>query len=468
MEKIKDVDTVKQMAKKINIIMCGLVRDIADHFLSSFSILDQISEYFNEVFIIVLENDSVDSTKQLLTNWLNNIEANKKVKRHVIFLESLMPKYKYRTARLAHCRNIILDYIFDNNLNEKYDYLFNCDLDDVFWKLNINSVFSCFQYDQNLWDCMGCINANPNRIYYDGWALRLNDKVYDKNLFCKKLYSSKFIRLGYLKKMLTELNSLCKNNNLIEVMSCFNGFAIYKIKSLENCRYSNNCVCKNLNCEECEHINFHNEMLLKNSAKIFINTNFIVYKNPNFNNYRHRTKIYKYAKTYYDFLKNQINKLDRNDKSINEFIMYDDSNVCLIFGDPDVFSVFDINKFSNKKNIILSRYQENDILLKNLKISHLFINYTEYFLIDKIFNLSDNKILDGCIIIFYNIIIESEDLTIDNLNRSILGFRAFYEFLTINDVEFEQIHLFNTFDSIDSTKFLIFKILKNNYNNKHY
>ena len=65
----------------------------------------------------------------------------------------------------------------------------------------------------------------------------------------------------------------------IPVTSAFNGMGIYKISKIKNCKYegfTRKCTCKNYNVigkcrfDTVDHASFHEDMIKKNNAKIFI------------------------------------------------------------------------------------------------------------------------------------------------------------------------------------------------------
>ena len=60
---------------------------------------------------------------------------------------------------------------------------------------------------------------------------------------------------------------------LIPVNSAFGGIAIYKIKSIQECRYNGLYDDEG---EKCEHVDF-NECIRSKGGKIFINSSFLTY-----------------------------------------------------------------------------------------------------------------------------------------------------------------------------------------------
>ena len=296
MKEIYHFEKAKQIMSNLNIIIYGTIRDIEKHFLNSFSNIDILTHYFNQVYIIILENDSNDNTRNLLIEWYQSKHYSN-IKKHIFLLDHLDEKYPLRAHRLAYCRNIILQHIEEININNNYQYAFHCDLDDRFWSIDFDSICNCFQYDLNDWDMMSCINKNYQ--YYDFWALRCKNTWFNKNIF-----SCESNNIPYESKT-GEFCSFLKKNKLISVDSAFNGLGIYKLSSMKNCYYSASYQCskchnKNRGCmEDNDHIGLHKQMKEK-SAKLFINTNLVL------------TYLPDYTMTYNEFI---INLEKKNTKS---------------------------------------------------------------------------------------------------------------------------------------------------------
>ena len=276
MKEIMKINDVSIKMLKMDVIIYGTIRDIENEFNTSFLNIDIITELFNEVFIIIFENDSSDNTRKLLEKWC--IIQSPKVKKHIILKNDLEKLYPLRAHRLAYCRNYILNYIVDNNLHHKYEYAIHCDLDDTFWSVDFESIKTCFQYDSNEWDVMTCVNKN--RKYYDFWALRCETSWFNINIF-----SCDANGVDYNTKI-DGFEALIKNTNgPIPTRSSFNGLGIYKLKSLINCRYNADYECKKCNnvkrgCwEDNDHIGLHHQMV-NNNCKIFINNKMYIQTRP--------------------------------------------------------------------------------------------------------------------------------------------------------------------------------------------
>ena len=138
-------------------------------------------------------------------------------------------------------------------------------------------------------------------------ALSLDPLVYS----CWHWNNPDFVMNKLSQLLNTRLNHLHKDD-LLECMSAFNGFGMYRLSKLDNCAYNgmldinlfdntvmndninalNSNVCNavkivplasspfnNMGKSDCEHRNFHSQMILKNNAKIRISPLYVFKSN---------------------------------------------------------------------------------------------------------------------------------------------------------------------------------------------
>ena len=101
----------------VNMVICGCARDNGKYLPDVLKKINEITKLCNKYYIIIYENDSKDNTLELLT------EFNKKHKDkcHIISENNIDKIYPKRTHRLGYTRNKILDYIEQNEFNDKYN-----------------------------------------------------------------------------------------------------------------------------------------------------------------------------------------------------------------------------------------------------------------------------------------------------------------------------------------------------------
>jgi hypothetical protein len=481
MFEVINLNESKNLAKSLNVIIYGTIRDIEEHFIKSFTNIDLLSNFFNNVFIIIFENDSRDNTRNLLNNWVSYKNPNSpNITKVLILEENLNNIFPLRAHRLAYCRNKILNYIFDHNLDTNYQYAIHCDLDDRFWSLDYDSIFNCFQYDLNSWDGMFPINTNYS--YYDFWALRCNETWYNKNIFCCEINNNENCK--EFENHTSELSEFLINNKnkLISVDSAFNGIGIYKLSSLKNARYSANYECKKCygkssGCyEDNDHIGLHKSMVF-NNHKLFINTKMILENKKN------------NAMSYSNFIIN-IKNIPNIKKNILKYVLYgkiiETTSLWLNFSEKmgiyeNTLSNFNSNKifsFCNSDNELYSdklindnvtKYIGNlsknlyDFIIKNNNelISFIHIDFNNYHDTKKLFEKLYKIINNGCIIVINKFI---------NFNGYLLNdLHAFYEFVQMYDIVFHYIGIncdFSLTNINDGDTNVAIKIINNPYLSK--
>jgi hypothetical protein len=242
--------------KQYNVIFAGTVRNVEKYIQKSLTHIEKCGKKFNDYAVIIYENDSADSTRQIL-------EENKKVNYHYIFENDI--KEPMRAVRIANGRNKILDKMREINEGNYYDYLIVLDLDDINESGRfIDSIETCFKHSG--WDVL---TGNQTGRYYDLWALRKKgDMEYD----CWEMVSKNSSDPNATYKYVESKFKTYPPGELLEVDSAFGGAAIYKISSIpESCRYFGMDAAR---IERCEHVGFH-KCLKDHGKTIHINTSFL-------------------------------------------------------------------------------------------------------------------------------------------------------------------------------------------------
>ena len=222
-----------------SVVIVGTAKNVEQYLPVIMKKMEDITLLFNRWYIIIYENDSTDNTLKVLQDWgMAMVISEKGIKGP-------------RTHVLANARNILLEEALKLNT----EYIMIMDMDDKNLKLTNEGILSSLNSSED-WAVMG---ANQEGQYYDLWALRTFDDwtpcdVWnDKN--CKQDYKDIPI-----------------DSPLIEVKSCFGGFAIYKTKYLNNCKYDG--ISNKIKDEKCEHVSL-NECIIHNGGKIYINPKMI-------------------------------------------------------------------------------------------------------------------------------------------------------------------------------------------------
>ena len=150
------------MLNNKKILITGVIRDGEKKLAAEIARLKKAFSDFEQIYWFIVESDSDDKTVEILSSI-----ANSDQKFEFISLGRLADKIKYRTERIAHCRNLYLKKIKNDEVYQDIDYVVVADLDGVNNALTQEAVKSCF----NRTDWSVC-TANQSANYYDIWALR--------------------------------------------------------------------------------------------------------------------------------------------------------------------------------------------------------------------------------------------------------------------------------------------------------
>lgn len=234
-----------------NVVIVGCARNIDKYLDKTKNKLLMLKSLFIQSRIIIYENDSDDTTLDILKKWEEEKLIELITEKNVIGI---------RTERLAHGRNILYKEAIKND----FDLYIVIDLDDVILDLSEDGIKSCFEMKED-W---GMVGANQKGLYYDLWALRTFDDWMPFDCYgdCFKTEADEDFCVK------SRFRNISQNTEPINVKSCFGGFGIYKKKYIHDCSYGTGLYHNNLGV--CEHVNF-NEGVVKNGGKIYINPKLI-------------------------------------------------------------------------------------------------------------------------------------------------------------------------------------------------
>jgi hypothetical protein len=205
-----------------HIALCFCVRNCEPYLKGVFRNIDDLRDRLNKTkitCIFVYDNCTDNSGKLLLSYKQNNQNV------HVEHLENT---HSYRTCRIANARNKCLDILY-NLQDVTYHLMIDSD-DKGSSKWNTDVIIKYLQDYDGDWDCM----SFNRKSYYDKWALLFDDFKHDCWGFANRKDSFRVVNV-----METEIVKKLKNSqsDSIEVMSAFNGFAIYKTKRFVGFNY---------------------------------------------------------------------------------------------------------------------------------------------------------------------------------------------------------------------------------------
>lgn len=247
--------------------ICGTVRNCGQYLDKIFGNMAKISSLFEDYTVILYYDNSTDNTLQKLREYQ---QKNPKITLHV----NTEPMLQYRTHRIAKGRNKCLEIMRQKYDDYEYFIMMDCD-DRCAYNIKLNLLKNYLL--RNDWDSL---SFNHPAGYYDGWALSKRPFV----LSCHH-----FNDIGMGMRFIEKIIKNTPRHALIECLSAFNGFAIYRKNKFDNCCYDgtfrldyipkvlineNIFIAGNINMsqnkEDCEHRFFHMTAVIKNNARIRI------------------------------------------------------------------------------------------------------------------------------------------------------------------------------------------------------
>jgi hypothetical protein len=268
----------------MNCCFCGPVKNCGPYLLKVFENIEKLACLFDDYSIIIYYDKSNDNTLDILKKYqLKNPK--------LLFYVNSKPFSPFRTHNIANARNFCLKYIRSNI--QKFPFFIMMDFDDVNCKkVNIEPLRK-YLYSNN-WDGLS-FNTSPS--YYDIWGLSIYPYCFSYNHF-----NDNYNYHGIIKDyVMRKLNSL-KPGQLLECISSFNGFSIYRTNKFLDTYYDgrvrSDLFSKQLldtharaqksreivyidyghikgRYEDCEHRAFHQMARKKSGARIMISPEVI-------------------------------------------------------------------------------------------------------------------------------------------------------------------------------------------------
>jgi hypothetical protein len=209
------------------VIFCGIVKNVGEKARSNIDLVLRTGQQFRKFKCVVYENNSTDSTKDILKTYAGNSAVK-------ILSEDLPPEsfkkensvlwaytdvtgsdHPCRMELISNARNKLLEEINKPDYSE-YTYCIMIDLDSNGW--DINGIVDSFRRCDE-WDAVFA----TSRPYYDYYALRTAALPFGPELLGDSFWRA--------------LPSIRPQGPLVPVYSAFNGIGIYKKSLLEAHRY---------------------------------------------------------------------------------------------------------------------------------------------------------------------------------------------------------------------------------------
>jgi len=235
-----------------SVVIWGLARDVAEVMPATIARIEKLGEMFADYRVVIYENDSEDSTRDILSSWA---AVNDKV--DCIFEDrddpvNLQIRDMDRGDRMAYYRNQCRKFVADNYGDRTYCIVVDTDLHRG-W--SFEGVANTFGHES--WDMVGSnglLHKHPmvarleHPLYFDVWALRLGTYDTIDGIKGNEMYWE-------------------PGSDLVPVKSCFGGLGVYTMEAMLRCSYSG---------RDCEHVPFHRQMSQQGMGRLFMNPSQVV------------------------------------------------------------------------------------------------------------------------------------------------------------------------------------------------
>jgi hypothetical protein len=204
----------------MNCCICGPVKNCGPYLHKVLANMEKIGSIFDDYIIMLYYDKSTDNTLKILKEYQTK---NPKL----IFYVNKNPVSQFRTHNIAIARNFCLKFVRDNI--EKFPFFIMMDCDDVNCKEIDIDILKKYLH-RNDWDGLS-FNTTPK--YYDIWGLSIYPFCFSYNHFENNVQYYNIIQ----KYVDILLNKAKKENKLVECISSFNGFSIYRTSKFLNTYY---------------------------------------------------------------------------------------------------------------------------------------------------------------------------------------------------------------------------------------
>jgi hypothetical protein len=245
-----------------DIVIVGLARNLEGKIKQNIHNLHNFFMHAKNISYFIYENDSEDSTPQILSEIKQEIKNFDFISEKLNLKKFGSVKSKERTHRLAEHRNKCLEYIKIHHSSSDYTCVIDLDYDNLSFNGVLNSighlkqisidgiVGNSFQF-KNSFDT---ISFDNNLLWnYDSWAFRFN---WWEDLQNYSQYFSIDPMLWF------GLFCLPIGSNPFRINSGFGGLGIYKTKKYILGKYSG---------DDCEHVCFHKYLSENADFKLYMN-----------------------------------------------------------------------------------------------------------------------------------------------------------------------------------------------------
>lgn len=246
------------LLRRSRVLVTGLARDCGNHLAKEVLRIEKHAlKIFASVDFFIVESDSIDNTEEVLKQ-LNSTKSNVRY----LSLGNLAHEIPGRIDRLRHCRDYYVNFVRQNSVESKPDFVMVVDFDIKNRALELLPLAKLMS--ENWWDGLF---ANQKGPYYDIYALRKEGWVEDD---CFKRYRELARQMPAKKAkkeaIWSQMRRIRRDNELVEVESAFGGLGLYRRRVFENFDYAS---LSDTSTGESEHISLHKK-IVNGGGKLFI------------------------------------------------------------------------------------------------------------------------------------------------------------------------------------------------------
>lgn len=241
------------MVESKSIVIAALARDCASALENNIPRIEKLRTCFADSYVVIVENDSKDGTKEILENWKRQSKNIFVISQdfHTITIPAKRGNIKsgtscFRIEKMAKYRNIYMEFI--DSLDVPIDYVLMIDVDIE--NFSVNGIVESIENAPDDWGGLFAYGTSKSKIfvprYYDGYAFL----EYGNNCFKLEPKHVTFARRYVTAQMCFKSYLRCN--------SAFSGVGVYKYKLIRGKRYY--CqpnLCKNSIESLCEHVPFN-------------------------------------------------------------------------------------------------------------------------------------------------------------------------------------------------------------------
>jgi hypothetical protein len=233
-------------------VICGLARDLAHVLPSTITRIERLGAMFADYRVVVYENDSVDATGAILSDWRQRNSRITILSERRRAPVNPVASCLQRAARMAYYRNRCREFLQANTPDFDVAIVVDMDLDGG-W--SYDGVANTFGHAG--WDFVGSYGIIERSylvqtllVQYDAWAFRAQGSY--ARIPTKTVNHMRFSR----------------GDAMLPVYSCFGGLGVYRMPAMLTSRYDGS---------DCEHVCFHRRMREAGLDRLYLNPSQITF-----------------------------------------------------------------------------------------------------------------------------------------------------------------------------------------------